>query len=1371
MKKLLGLIVLVATMGIACSARPQPQQASDKLPPLPKPPIALPVGDEAVVTPPVIAAATEALETLPRTTPLPISGRSFAKFSTASAPIGNTYFAAVNGSGNLCTIDAPCSRAYVFGSGTQIHGDDVVYFRGDIYTGLNVQLTASGTLGHPIIFRNYQDGTYLGERVIFRGGAAVQNDVILNNTGSYNWVWGIEFDQLPTNTVPAGSGETKSGRVSWYQGSWPSDIALSDAINSLPQSGAYAARDGQKYINIYCHDVRQCISSWVETTNQEISGMLAINVGWDEEPDPLCGTGGVHPACFTPARGHGFPEYVQNQKNYSGNPPGSVSPATPSTKYTLGSIGLGGFTGCFKLYGSGDQNEEQNWVARQNTTADCGALSTYGLQDNLLFGGGGANDTYTVDQNYEYNCCTFNAGPGGAWGPNDNGIGTCTNVNITNNFVGSPSTFGSIGGTSCHTPTTLTGNSFMGNTVNLNRSLYPSNTYYSSTPAQQFVFVRADPYEPGRCTITVFNYTLASTAPVDLSQCGMGDGTSWQIRDAYRFHGDDNNDTGNVVYAAGTYSAASPILNLSMATGTPVAPANWSTKPAAETWHALTTRGPRFGVFILLPSPVLGNSWYAAPANGGACSTMNGSTSGTGLINCPWELQTALNQTSIHPGDTLWLRGGTYSGTYVSNLLGNTSQPIMVKQYPGETVKLDGGTTYDFGLNICGGYTWFWDFEVFSSSTDRTSDNEGPWPTGLNRSNGVTGSCPPNDSQSGAIKGIKLIHMKIHDMAGGASPFSLFSDFEMYGTTIYNTGWASPTNIGHAHNVYMQNVFGYKLIQDNLFFGGYAEDMQLYGTGAASLNGVTIDANIYADSSTYVVNQGRELTVGGTSDLNNLTVSNNLFYRGPNGDAGTSDWYMGYNSACPGASITGNFVGTVTLWGSNCTAPATVSGNTFMGTFSGHSQWAGNTFLNNVYPTSGFNIFPKPSKYEANRGWMVVYNWANASSVNLDLSPILAPGTPYTVKNALNPPQAPIATGTYTGGTVNILTGPFPIAPAIGGIPVAPGAPFSLGPTFNVFEIIPTGGSSGTPTPTPTSAFTPTPTRTPTPVPPTNTPSPTPTPTATRTPTATPTKVPTATPTPGGPWHTFLNSPVVSAPMNISGGFVNAPTAETGTAVYTFTTPYTSTVTFWVYANDALDTADSFYAKVDSGSEDIWDVAGNGPWGNFFRWDQSNGRNGTGVALTLNPRTWVISGAGTHTLILRAREAGTQISVGIYVSADPSFSPLTPTATPTFTPSNTPTKTATPTATPTKTPTPTSTPTNTPTRTNTPTNTPTRTYTPTNTPTFTPSNTPTATNTFTPSNTPTNTPTPTRTATPGSVCVTMTFTNTPTFTPTPTPTP
>src|ERR1700675_4665284 len=82
-----------------------------------------------------------------------------------------------------------------------------------------------------------------------------------------------------------------------------------------------------------------------------------------------------------------------------------------------------------------------------------------------------------------------------------------------------------------------------------------------------------------------------------------------------------------------------------------------------------------------LASRASATSFYVAP---------NGSPAGTGSLSNPWDLRTALNQpSSVHPGDTIWLRGGTYSGAFESFLTGSLPSPIVLRSYPGEFARLD----------------------------------------------------------------------------------------------------------------------------------------------------------------------------------------------------------------------------------------------------------------------------------------------------------------------------------------------------------------------------------------------------------------------------------------------------------------------------------------------------------------------------------------------------------------------------------------------------------------------------------------------------------------------------------------------------------
>ncbi len=86
---------------------------------------------------------------------------------------------------------------------------------------------------------------------------------------------------------------------------------------------------------------------------------------------------------------------------------------------------------------------------------------------------------------------------------------------------------------------------------------------------------------------------------------------------------------------------------------------------------------------LLTAAAANGTDFYVSPT---------ASASGTGSIGNPWKLQTALNQPSaVKPGDTIWLRGGTYTGApFTSYLNGTSANPIIVRQYPGERARIDG---------------------------------------------------------------------------------------------------------------------------------------------------------------------------------------------------------------------------------------------------------------------------------------------------------------------------------------------------------------------------------------------------------------------------------------------------------------------------------------------------------------------------------------------------------------------------------------------------------------------------------------------------------------------------------------------------------
>ena len=91
----------------------------------------------------------------------------------------------------------------------------------------------------------------------------------------------------------------------------------------------------------------------------------------------------------------------------------------------------------------------------------------------------------------------------------------------------------------------------------------------------------------------------------------------------------------------------------------------------------------------------------------------------------------------------------------------------------------------------------------------------------------------------------------------------------------------------------------------------------------------------------------------------------------------------------------------------------------------------------------------RPNKYEAGRANIIVYNWANAATVNVDLSSVLSAGQAYKILNVQDFFGTPVVTGTYGGGTVGIpMGGISPPTPMFGPL----SAPVT-GPTFQAFVV------------------------------------------------------------------------------------------------------------------------------------------------------------------------------------------------------------------------------------------------------------------------------------------------------------------------------
>ena len=438
---------------------------------------------------------------------------------------------------------------------------------------------------------------------------------------------------------------------------------------------------------------------------------------------------------------------------------------------------------------------------------------------------------------------------------------------------------------------------------------------------------------------------------------------------------------------------------------------------------------------------------------------------GTGTSASTWSLATALNQPSaVHPGDTLWLRGGTYRGAFNSRLTGTASAPVVVRQYPGERATIQGT------LNVGGAYTWYWGFEVANTNT------------GTQNLTGIDARAP----------GVRLINLVVHDHSGnGMGVWSESPNAEVYGSIVYNNGFcglgAGCSSWGHG--IYAQNATGTKRLADNIVFQSFGYGFHEY-TDHSYLRNFTLDGNVAFNNG---LRNGTNIMVGGGTPVEGLTATHNMTYQTPGfGSAGT--WLGRTDAQNRDLVARDNYL--VGGWPAfrlfNWTQ-ATVTGNTIVGWglagsmvdqrggTSGY-QWSNNRFFgtSSVYEwawkavaytfgtwrhSTGFGgtdaytsgrpastvVFVRPNKYERGRANVIVYNWGKASSVSADLSKVLSVGDRFEVHNAQRFYAAPVVSGTYAGGSLRIpVASVTPYAPISGW----PGSTAGTGTQFQVFVVL-----------------------------------------------------------------------------------------------------------------------------------------------------------------------------------------------------------------------------------------------------------------------------------------------------------------------------
>jgi hypothetical protein len=414
--------------------------------------------------------------------------------------------------------------------------------------------------------------------------------------------------------------------------------------------------------------------------------------------------------------------------------------------------------------------------------------------------------------------------------------------------------------------------------------------------------------------------------------------------------------------------------------------------------------------------------YYVAPGT---------AASGDGSRQNPWPLQVALTNTALVPGDTIWLRGGTYAPAatnfysfnapgWLVSLRGAASNLITFRSYSNEWAKID--RQWRFGSSS---YLRFRDLEFYDSF-------KGHNPTNSSYPNG-----PWGHFDSGGSTGNEWINCVVHDVhncwsgdVGGSS---------IRGCILWYVGWSSPEHVA------------YGALTANGSFSGNISAWTSGATIELGVPGININSNIMWGSGVVQNNPDKEiLMVYGGSVFSNCfyeTLASALYNNGgglvtANGNK-IAGPYPIIGEGSTNFTITGNtlyqnvVLANATLdrrnskagsWVVNSNAyyskSAVVFGN--MGTNMDFSQWKAlypgfdkaSACSNSTLPPDAVTVYLNAD--EPKRAHIAVLNWTRSDNITVSLSGALSAGDNYQLYSAQNYGAGVIRTGIYNGINISV---------------------------------------------------------------------------------------------------------------------------------------------------------------------------------------------------------------------------------------------------------------------------------------------------------------------------------------------------------------
>jgi hypothetical protein len=477
--------------------------------------------------------------------------------------------------------------------------------------------------------------------------------------------------------------------------------------------------------------------------------------------------------------------------------------------------------------------------------------------------------------------------------------------------------------------------------------------------------------------------------------------------------------------------------------------------------------------------------WYVAP---------DGSPKGKGTLDSPWDLATALAKdgsgAEVKPGDTIWLRGGRYTGNFVSTLAGKENAPIIVRALPGERVVLDRGAVSQAkqpALKVKGGWVWFWGLEIMNSTTDRSRKSpydgkDEPW-----RGSGADVYAP----------NVKFINMVFHDNGHGI--WDKEDMTEVHGCLFFYNG-----NNKREHALYIGNTNGTKYITDNILFaqGGYGI-LAHSNSPSSSQKGLHLEGNVSFNNGMLTLDDQTtgNIQVGGVQGVSaeRIVLKNNYVYNSAetaasknhgirlgyedkgNRDARLLDNYivsrdpirlwwwqsiefLGNTIYSPAESLNLELPQGISpsayRWDFNTYFSGKKSGASFSKDLSSFSftrwqQTSGLDAHSQVIQTAklrpeGVRVFVRPNRYERGRAHIIVFNWDLREQVEVDLSSILPQNARFEVRDAQNYFGEPVLSGNFKGAQIQLPMKLQQVAPPVGNVERVP---LHTAPEFAVFIV------------------------------------------------------------------------------------------------------------------------------------------------------------------------------------------------------------------------------------------------------------------------------------------------------------------------------